>query len=167
MSDTILTALIAGGVSLVVAGIGLFAAVIQFRSNVKKIQREFEHSFSNKLYEQRIKHYPKGFQIAGFIYQRKKPELLDPPEKIREICNQLVSWAEGEAGLYFSWETVRAYFDLREALLKNPGAGDNYTERQAEKVWAARVEFRRQLRRDIGNLHRSARKHKIPTIAST
>jgi 6-pyruvoyl-tetrahydropterin synthase len=153
MSEHLVAALIAGGVSLLVSGIGFLAALMQVRSNIRRVERELQHAYTNRLYDQRMKHYPEGFRIAGRIMQRRKPALLDPPETLGSIRDQLNEWAEGEAGLYLSGEALRAYWGLRDALSKKPGLGDQYAPEQAEKIWQARVAFRKQLRRDMGNLY--------------
>lgn len=153
MSETLLAALIAGGVSLLVSGIGFLAAQLQVRGNLRRFERELQHAYTNRLYDQRMKHYPEGFRIAGRIMQRRKPDLLDPPETLAAIRDELNAWAEGEAGLYLSGEALRAYWSLRDALSRKPGLGDRYAPEQADKIWQARVAFRKQLRRDMGNLY--------------
>jgi hypothetical protein len=79
---------------------------------------------------------------------------------LKEICKQLTEWAEEESGLYMSGKTIQAYYNLRSCLLSNPGDGENYTVRQADKLWEARVMFRQQLRKDIGIMHQSEKQIK-------
>ncbi|NMH64311.1 hypothetical protein [Shewanella salipaludis] len=154
MSETVMVSLIAGSVSLIVALFGILATQIQYRNALRKIKIDLENKYTERLYEERINIYPEGFRIASRIRKLRKPELITPKHVQEEILKELNIWSEGSAGLYLSNNAIDAYFKLREALAKNPGNGEFYTEIQADNLWKARSEFRKALREDIGNLHK-------------
>ncbi len=153
LSDTILVAIIAGVVSLLVSLIGYFVSLHQVRSSQKRLEREIRHEFAGRIYEQRIRLYPEGYRILGRLRRVKKPQYLPPPETLKIIRDEINRWVDQDAGIFLSRDALRAYWELRKALGKNPGNGDQYTEEQATKIWKARNNFRLQLRKDIGNLY--------------
>ena len=153
VSDIVLAAIVAASISLLISIVGFVASYLQVKSSRRRLERELRHSFTDKVYEHRIRLYPEGLQITSRIKRRKRPQYLDPPEVIKSIKDDLNRWGEGEAGLFMSGKSVQAYWKLRDELRKNPGLGERYTEKQSQNIWKARVEFRRQLRRDLGNLY--------------
>jgi len=155
MSEKILVAAIAGSVSLVVALFGLLAGYFQHRNAIDKLKVEIDNKYNERLYEKRINLYPEAFRIASRIKKLKKPELIIPKNIQEEILKELNVWAEGDAGLFMSNNTIKCYFELRESLGNNPGDGEFYTHRQVEKIWEARTNFRKALRADVGNLHKA------------
>lgn len=65
---------------------------------------------------------------------------------------ELNVWA-AEAGLFVSRKTAKSYMELRNALGKNTGAGDNYSKDQADKIWKLRNKFRKSLRNDVEHVY--------------
>jgi hypothetical protein len=152
MQDAMLTAVIAATVSIVVAGLGLAATALQLRTARKKHDREIAHSFSERVYEQRIATYPDGYAILGRIRKIGPPHHLPHPDHVRQIKDDLNHWAD-RASIFFSRDALQAYWELRKALAKKPAHGVDYSDEQAEKVFAARNRLRRYMRQDIGNLY--------------
>lgn len=153
LSEKLMVALIAGGISLVASLVGVVVSLRQVKVSERKIKEEIQHKYLHKLYDKRIELYPEAFKISSKIKKKKKPDGINPPQEIKMILSDLDFWAEGEAGLFLSPKTIRAYWDLRDALSKNPGGGENYQEQQINNIWQARVNFRSALRRDIGVMH--------------
>lgn len=153
LSEKIIVALIAGLVSLVVAMLGFLATYFQHKASRKKLEKEFENKFIEKLYIKRAELYPTAFDHVSRIRRLKKPEGIIPKEYQDSILKDLNIWTESEAGLFMSDDVIKAYYELRKVLGKNPGNGQYYTDIQIEKIWNARVNFRVALRRDLGSLH--------------
>ena len=162
ISEAIITALIAGVVSIIVSLIGVFISLRQLKYSERKLRFEIRQKYMDKLYDKRMELYPKAFLISSKIKRRKLPQGINTQNEILEILKSLNAWAEEEAGLFMSANAVRSYWDLREVLGKNPGSGEHYHERQIEKIWDARVAFRSALRADIGVLHYADHQIKIP-----
>jgi hypothetical protein len=152
MSDSMTSALIAASISLVVACLGLFATALQLRNARKKQELDIAHSFSERIYEQRLSRYPLGYAILSRLRKLGPPQHLPHPDQIRQIKDDLNHWAS-EASLFFSRDTLKAYWKLRKAIAKNPAHGADYSEQQARKVFDARNRLRQQMRRDMGNLY--------------
>ncbi len=157
ISEKILTALVAGGFSLALGSISFLVSYITTKKTLASKEKQFEQEiklkFIEKLYELRLQCYPKAFSITNKIRREKAPNHIDSQEDLREILNSLETWVEEEAGLFLSNNSIRAYRELREMLGKNPALKNKYTKEQADKIWTARNEFRKWLRRDIGNIY--------------
>ena len=152
MPDSLVSALIAALVSLVVACAGLVATVLQLRNARKKQDVDIAHTYSERLYEQRIAHYPEGYAILGKLRKRAAPHYLPHPDRLFELKEDINRWADA-CSLFFSRDTLQAYWELRGALGKNPAHGTEYSKEQADKLFTARNRLRRQMRSDIGNLY--------------
>ncbi|MEZ9782357.1 hypothetical protein AB4292_17365 [Vibrio cyclitrophicus] len=153
ISEKLMTAIIAGGVSLFVALISFVTNVYQNKMAEKKLKTEIKNKFTEKLYEKRIELYPKAFLIVSKIQKRKAPELIISKDLQANVLTELNLWAENEAGLFLSKDVIKSYYSLRKELGNNPGDGEKYTKIQADKIWKARTNFRSALRSDIAFLH--------------
>jgi hypothetical protein len=152
VKENLMSALIAAAVSLVVALASLLATSLQLRNARKRQQIDIAHTFSERIYDQRIKLYPAGYALLGRIRRLGPPHYLPHPDHMKEVKDNINQWA-GETSLFFSRDTAEAYWDLRSALAKNPAHGDDYSEQQAEKVYLARNRLRQKMRVDVGNLY--------------
>lgn len=152
MSDQLITAVIAGGVSLVVSLISYWAILKKIGHEKSSLEREINVKWIEKVYEERFRLYPQAFAITGLIQLRASPEFIIPREQIDRLRKELNIWA-GEAGLFVSRDTARAYMELRTALSKRPGSGDKYSQEQAQKIWTLRNQFRRSLRNDVEHVY--------------
>lgn len=157
ISEKLLTVLIAGGVSLVGGLISYFASDRTTKQTLASKERQFEQEikikFIEKLYELRLQCYPEAFANTGKIKRKKAPDFINSQEELREILNSLETWVEEEAGLFLSKDAIRAHRELREVLGKNPAFQNKYSKEQADKIWEARNEFRKWLRRDLRNIY--------------
>jgi hypothetical protein len=152
ISDIIIVALIAGSVSLVVSAIGSGATLFTNAANRRRLEREIRHKFVEKLYEIRLEVYPEAFEITQLILRRKTPMKINKRDELMAIRKRLLEWSNSKAALVLSRRSMRAFYALKNALNKQPGLKDEYTDEQVEKIWSARNQFRRCLRRDLGVL---------------
>ena len=153
MSEKLIAAVIAGLVSLIIAGFGILSTHRQNKLAQKRLKKEFQNKFTEKLYEKRMELYPAAFRTAGRIRKLKMPQGITPLEYQKIACDELSIWGEGEAGLFMSDELFNAYWEFRKALANNPGNSEFYSDKQVEKLWRARQRFRQSLRADLGNLY--------------
>ncbi len=154
LSDKIIVAIIAGGVSFLVSIISFITTVYQNKTSQQKIELELKNKYVNILYEKRIHLYPIAFKITSKIKKINYNGGIISQDQQKNILKNLNAWVENEAGLFLSKEVINAYYNLRKALGNNPGKGGEYTHIQIEKIWKARTEFRSALRSDISNLHK-------------
>ncbi|WP_207061967.1 hypothetical protein [Motiliproteus sp. SC1-56] len=159
ISDKILAALIAAAVSIITALVSYLLTLRKLKDARESFDKEIDHRYIDKLYEKRIELYPKAFELAGKIRQKKGVGGINPTHEQTKIKESIVEWAEGEAGLFMSTDLVEAYYELIRCLAKQPGLGDEYSPHQVDNLWKARTKFRSCLRRDVGILHSSLYKN--------
>lgn len=150
--DVVIVALIAGSVSLAVSAIGFVATLLTNAANRRRLEREIRHKFVEKLYEIRLEVYPEAFEITQLIQRRKMPLRINKRDELMAIRKRLLEWSNGKAALVISRPSMKALYALKNVLNKQPGLTDGYTEEQVQKIWVARNQFRRCLRRDLGIL---------------
>lgn len=147
------SALISGGVSIVVSSIGVVSILLTARAELKRLERTIRSSRLDHLYALRLKHYPVAFDITKPIQRLPSPAHLPSSDELFAIERSLSAWRSGEVYLILSAESLKAYRQLREKLRKGPATQAGYSVEQADELLNARSAFRRALRRDIGLLH--------------
>ncbi|HEY6530612.1 MAG TPA: hypothetical protein VIZ65_18135 [Cellvibrionaceae bacterium] len=153
MDDKLAAALIAAFISLVVSLFGLFGIRRQISAQREKMEREIEAKRIDRLYELRLKHYPKFFELTSEITKtqlrgaERAAMFLSTRDKIRE-------WRSGEPMLILSKHAIGALYEFELALRKKPQDIKNseHSHDQIDKVWRLRLRARGALRRDLGLL---------------
>jgi hypothetical protein len=153
MNDPVLTAIIAGGVSITASIITYVSARRQIRSQRETIERQLTHKFTERLYELRLSHYPLAFEITEPLGKLKSAQPDQLPARFGEILDRLKKWKSGEVNLVLSDYATDMFYTLERRLKRNPGNGKTYSEEQLDAIWDARQRFRGALRRDVGLLH--------------
>lgn len=153
MNPTVEAALIASAISVVVALIGYLAARSKIRSELQAIKLQQKHSFVEKLLEIRLEAYPDVFDITQNIGKRSNYTDEEIIQITNEALEKLDAWQRKKSGLLLSRKSLSSYYELRDALRKNPANKGAYTNVQLEKIWFARNSFRGCLRDDVGLLH--------------
>lgn len=152
-NDKVVTTLIAGGVSSVGFVLTYFAAKRKSQQVLKLSDRELSNKYVEKLYELRIKHYGRAFEITDLLgkqFENSKTEVL----LHHESCLQsLRDWKKGEVNLVISEEALMAYYKILKALQELPDSGGEFSKKQLESIWECRNLFRKSLRQDLGLLH--------------
>ena len=139
MSDAIVVALIAGGVSV--------ASVVVTWLNTK---RQLKHKFHDRLHELRLKEYPPAFEATDSLGKQITDDPTELPALYREFRAQLKAWKSGAAALVVSNQALHEYWELTSALKGHLAKGDRYGDQQLERIWNSRCRFRDALRVDIG-----------------
>lgn len=152
MKEFFTPSVIAALTALVLSCITLY----QFFRNLRFQQQQFENSnnreLTNKLFDLRLVHYPKAFDITDNIIKTKGNNY--DLETIRIAKEELIAWKKGVVNIIISVECRDSYFELRNVLMKNPAENNLYSEKQVEKIYEANKNFRKQLRRDMGFMYR-------------
>jgi len=151
MEEKIVTAIIAASVSLVVSLFGALGTWRQLVAQREKLEREIDVRRSEKLYEIRLRVYPKFFEITRVLMGASD---VDRYSTYKTVRNELKVWRGGEPMLVLSKVALEATYALEVALRANPenGATRQYSQEQIAKVWKLRQRARGALRRDIGLL---------------
>lgn len=155
MDDKILTAIIAGSISLVVSLIGFLSSWIALQAKKNEIERNLKNSYMERLYEMRLKNYPKALEITKYVTRLPKKESSFNREDILAIRDSLGEWLNGEGGLVASEELINALYEVRDRLSADYGGDQEYSRQQMEKIVSVISNFRRELRADIRFLHAS------------
>ena len=149
MEPKITSALIAGGVSLIVSLVTYYATKSKIKSERAKLERELERKLTEKLYDRRMNAYPKAFSITndllGYIIDDDTFSRTDTDK----IYKELSDWISSDASFILSKNSLNSFYDLRESLLVNPTNGDSYSKKQKKNMWKCKNKFRSALRNDV------------------
>lgn len=139
VSPVIFSGLIAGLISGIVS-------YLKLRTDVKNELNKIKATFATDLYRQRISSYTKIFGILESI-TRAKPT----SEKIKEIDKKIHVWKKDGGLLLLSEESWKAFYELEDAIIKRPGNGHAYTDKQIKNIKDARNKFREAIKmKDLG-----------------
>ncbi len=150
MTDKIIAAIIAGGVSLIGACISYFYNRRKLKSEHDALLKGLKSKYSEKIHELRLELYGEAFDITDKINQRSAPDFINSHDELIDISNEISNWKRGKVSLVISGEVISIYHEFYDTLRKNP-AGENYSEEQAKKIWNLRTRFRSTLRKDLWN----------------
>jgi len=153
MTLPLITAIIASSISLIGILISFFLNSRQIKQQDINIQRQLQRVMTQKLYELRLKNYPRAFEITERLKQERKPKFINPKEEIEAILKDLLEWKNGEVSLILSNDSLYLFGQLCNRLDKLPdGELGVFSQKQAENIFQARIDFRRSLRKDLGFL---------------
>lgn len=154
MDTAILTAIIAGGVSLVISFSTFWLTRYSIKSERVKLERELERKLTEKLYDRRISTYPEAFSITQGLVGYIIPDDTFGKKETSKILDKLVAWQSGDASFILSKKSLKSFYKLRESLLQEPDKGDFYSEAQKKAMWECKNDFRASLRKDVKLLFR-------------
>ena len=149
MTDQIATAFLAGFVSLLVSLATFMMTRKKLKSEEERHNRELKRKLTEKLYDLRIKHYPKAFSITQRLHKGYVFSDTISKEDIEQVRCDLVEWNSSEASFILSDKTLDAYYKLHDALLEMPEEKGSYSMRQREAIWCGKNIFRSNLRHDV------------------
>src|SRR5215831_3433319 len=144
-------ALITAITSLLISFLTLFQSLKTQRLQKLQFDKTQKRALTTKLYELRLIHYPKAFEITECLRMPKGGGY--DPSMILNVKDELNLWKSGMINMIISYDALLAFRELRKALNKQPGNGNIYTQEQESNIWKARAHFRKCLRIDLGLLH--------------
>jgi hypothetical protein len=159
LSDEVVSALIAGGVSLLVSLITYLTTKRQMSLEREKLERQLKRQFTERLYDLRLQYYPEAFRITEGLHRSRTDAEEDLFSYFQSIREQLKRWKAGEASFILSDAALEAFYELQRVLKKNPEKGVVYSETQIDNIWRARNRLRGALRGDLGLLFREDEKY--------
>lgn len=155
MNTDLQVALIAALVSLFVSAIGFTSTALNFRFQRKQIEKQIRSQLIEKLYSLRLEHYPQAFEFTDNIQRRPEPQRIIANDELMKISQDLYTWKSGVVSLIISADSLRAFYELRDALEMGYAEKERYSKEQTEKIFRCIADFRKSLRSDIGLLHKS------------
>lgn len=154
LDEKLVSALIAATVSLVVALLSAVASRRALAAERENLERQLQRRFTEKLYDLRLDHYPKIFEVTLKLRGQnlKKGSTALTRESTTALAESLDEW-RGKSGFILSEAALEQFYALRRALRRKPASDGIYSPEQLAEIWRARVGFHHALRADIGLLH--------------
>jgi hypothetical protein len=150
---TVIAALVAGIVSVVIGVLTFYATTRGFENQRKMQERSQEHALSLKLMDLRLTAYPEAFEISDEL----SGDILFAPDltqrQLDSVLDKLATWNKKRAGFILSTESIRAWYGIRSTLKLKPGTDGLYSEDTRRKIWEAKNKFRGVLRDDLALLY--------------
>lgn len=154
MTDTIVSALVAGSVSIIISIISFFAVLKKTKDESRLFQEELQSKYTGILYEIRLETYPLAFEITDMLLKVTTDKDVDSVEIVKKVNRELRQWRNGLVNLIISEKSLQAYHNLINCFKTNPYYGNSYNDNQVERIKNLRSEFRNALRNDVHFLHR-------------
>lgn len=149
METKILSALIAGGVSLGVSLATFWATRSKIESEKERQERELERKLTEKLYDLRIRYYPQAFKIMQALMGKYVLSENFSPERSKEIRDELENWHNSDVSFILSDRSEKAYWKLRDALSIHPEEGNGFSGAQKKVIHKVKSRFRGELKKDL------------------
>ena len=146
VNEAVLTAFIAGGVSIIVV-----------KAENTMLEKQIQTKFLEKLYELRLKNYPKAFELTDTLGKKKGINMqeVEIPFQYKKLEKELRAWKSGVSSLILSERSLDAYYELINSFKAQLALGDKYNDEQLLRFYKARTKFRNELRKDIGFMFKS------------
>lgn len=161
MTNFFTPSIVASFTAIAISLITLF----QFFKNQNYQKKQFDDSrnrnLTTKLYDLRLEHYPKAYDLTDKIY-KEKGGVYNRGE-IEKALEELIEWKKGVVNLIISVETRDSYYCLRDSLMRKPAQNGLYSDEQIEKISNFNRIFRKQLRRDLGFMYREEKERRLKT----
>ena len=151
MNSAYTGALIAGVISLVVAVISYVANRKALASQARRHEQEMQRRLTEKLYGLRIDCYREAFEITEMLIGDVVFD-AGTEDYLKDVHQKLTEWNRTKAGLIMSEGSIKSYYRLRDALAGKTRTGP-LDKTQIEKIWKAKNDFRRNLRKDVNLLY--------------
>lgn len=157
VNEAVLTAFIAGGVSIIVAIITYISTVRKVKAENTMLEKQIQTKFLEKLYELRLKNYPKAFELTDTLGKKKGINMqeVEIPFQYKKLEKELRAWKSGVSSLILSERSLDAYYELINSFKAQLALGDKYNDEQLQRFYKARTKFRNELRKDIGLMFKS------------
>ena len=152
-SDAMLTAFIAAVVSLI-ASLATYVATLRSMLHQREMQeRDFERSFTEKLYELRLSAYPKAFAVTDQLRSEYVFGEGLSHELLTKVREELLEWHRSSAGFLLSKDALKAYYSIRDVLTLAPEDDAGYSRSQRKKLWERKNRFRSALKQDLNLMY--------------
>ena len=154
MSDRLVATIISIGIGTIGFIITFFTTMKKNRQELMLFERNLSGKFGEKLYEIRLKHYGRAFEITDRLGKTdglKEEEILPYfQQKIKELRE----WKMGEVNLVISDKSIEKFYDLLNATRLDETQTTSYSVEQKALIWDTRNNFRKSLREDLGLLRK-------------
>jgi hypothetical protein len=146
LSTAVVSALIAGVVSLVGGVLTYRASLISTRHLYKSKERELSRKMTEKLVDLRLQTYPSAFQILSRLTEKELNESEITKPECMEIRKELMDWKNQKGVFLLSENAFKSYYKLLENLAVSE---DKLTKKEAHNLLQAKNDLSRKLRVDV------------------
>lgn len=153
LNATIVSASIAGLVSVTVGTLSFFANRRATSAGSLERERQMQRRLTERLYELRLAAYPLAFEITGPLAREELFQNAETAGLVARTGDGLREWNRTLGALVMSKPTLKAYYEIREALAVVPSEAAGYDVAQLDRIWEAKNGFRRAMRRDLKLLY--------------
>jgi len=158
MTDFFTPSVITALTALVLSMVTLFQFIKNLRFQQEQFSKTNNRELTTKLYDLRLEHYPKAFDITDQIIKVKGGNYDVNKNQIAK--ESLLEWKSGVVNIIISVECRDSYYVLRDSLMKNPAEKGTYSPDQIKNIEKAKRDFRKQLRRDFGFMYREEKERR-------
>jgi hypothetical protein len=154
MSPQVEAAIVAGIISLIVAGVSFVTNRLSTRAENAKQERALQRKLTEKLLDLRLDLYPGAFEITDQL----QGDILFGGTLTRNdymrVREQLIEWSKSKSGLILTDNSMHAFRELRSALEVNLNSDEALaTDAVIRRIWEAKNRFRVALREDLHVLY--------------
>ncbi len=147
MDAKIISAIIAGVVSITASIVTIFLAKKKIQSENENLSRSLSHQFTSRLYDQRLPAYQHAISIASKLSKRQAPSFPYTQNHTDNIYKMLLKWKSTEGSLILSSNSNTLFHELLDLLQKH--ASVNLDEDLSNKIWGAKNTLVSSLRSDL------------------
>jgi hypothetical protein len=142
----VVSALIAGIVSLIGGVLTYRASLISTRHLYKSKERELSRKMTEKLVDLRLQTYPSAFQILSKLTEKELNGGEITKQECLEIRKELMDWKNQKVVFLLSQNAYKSYYKLLENLAIPK---DKLTGKEAVTLHQAKNDLSRKLRVDV------------------
>jgi len=164
MKDFFTPSIITALTALTLSVITLYQFFRNLRFQQRQTDKNQNRDLTNKLYELRLEHYPKAYDITDNIIKEKGNNY--DVQTIKNVAADIIAWKKGVVNIIISVECRDSFFALRDTLMKNPAEKGQFSQEQVSKIHNANKSFRKELRRDFGFMYREEKERRKTKKAS-
>jgi predicted RND superfamily exporter protein len=140
LSDSLTSAIVAGIVAIIVSSMVYFVT--------RKKKGAEKEKYEEKLYERRLEAYEHAFYITDDLSEEDLYKMTVTSGKLQDIRRSLNEWHHKKSFI-LSEESLKAFYEMRDSLAVEPPNGSEFSPEQIDRIWKAKNQFRKSLRRDV------------------
>lgn len=152
----LVTALIAGAVSLIVSVISALVSTSiarkSLRHETERLERGLQRGKTDKLYELRLSCYPSAFKLTEPLLGTKLFKDKISTEEVKSVLKELNEWKANEATFVMSKASHDSFYHIRWLLNKMAEEKSPYSDQRISELFEAKNSFRKSLQNDVGLL---------------
>lgn len=150
LDNTLITTIIAHFISISGIVISFYISRRTLINESKRLERQLQRQFTEKLYEKRLQSYPLAFEITEDITGEYLYSTNISKDVLLDTRKSLLEWNR-KNGLILSQKSVQSFYNLKKILkIENDII---LTKETLDLIFEAKNQFRSALREDLNLLY--------------